>query len=414
MERVIQNLYDSHVHFLGTAEYLGGVSLSEVASLEDLRHMTFPSSCFRGGFLIAFGWNPSKLPRTLLTKENLDVLFPNHPVMFSRWDGHASWLNSQALDLIGFSDSDGLLEEADHFTALEKLPSYSNEELKEKMKTASRIFLEQGFTHLRDMTSSIPEAKALRELANAGLLPQQIELNFLIKKREDLKGLLPELVALKKISPRQVIIQGIKIFYDGTLGGENARLSGCNCAHNSQLWTEQDFKSVLNDVWKVGLEIAVHCIGDQAVDDIVQWTREVSAQGLVGRLNIEHAEFVRPETIQKMKPLHVKIHMQPCHWFGDQQWLDKNPNYKKWAFPWESLRRAQIHIQFGSDSPVAFPSAIENFRALEESSLKGVRHFDGDPIAAHQAVHGSIKGTTFFKNNVVSRVEFDGAVCFEK
>lgn len=411
------NLYDSHVHFLGTAEYLGGVALTDVRSADQLKDLVFKPTAYKGDFLTAFGWNPKNIPKEELTADILDRVFPDVPVMFSRNDGHASWLNTLALKRLGFGDRQGLLEEADHFLALERLPKRDHEALKNKLMEASQIFLSQGFTHLRDLTSSKEEALALFELSKEGRFQQFIELNFLLKNIRDLGPLLETLRDLKARAVPNVCIQGVKLFFDGTLGGGNAFVQQCQCCRDSQYWTRELYSEVLKQVWGAGFDIAVHCIGDDAVDEIVSWTREVSAQGIVGRLHLEHAEFVRSETIQKMKPLHVKVHMQPCHWFGDKEWLATKASsaLKKIAFPWESLRRAQIPIHFGSDSPVVAPSVISNYQALQQSAHDGIKKFEGDFAQFHSYSGGtSIEAETIFEDQEVRSVRINGQIVWHK
>ena len=418
MEISVRNLYDSHIHFLGTAEYLAGWQLRELKNPDDFLKMCIPESARRGDFRIGFGWDPQKIDPQLLNKETLDRCFPDFPVMLSRKDGHASWLNTLALNFLGFEHSSGLLEESEHFLALERLPAYSKYELKKKLMEAANIFLEQGFTHLRDLTSTVEEAHALNELSQEGHFIQWIELNFLVKNIEDLEKRLTELTSLRSQLAANIVPRGIKIFYDGTLGAGNAFLSACPCCRDRQYWGEDLFKEVLAKTWEQGLELSVHCIGDQAVDDIVTWTRQVSAAGKVGHLNIEHAELIRPETIQKMKPLHLRVHMQPCHWTDDRLWFSRseNANLMKWAFPWEALSKAQIPLSFGSDSPVVGPSLWHNLTALEESAKHGIRALTADPLQVHSYPHFQeiVEGESIFIDGQLKRVLVNGQTHFEK
>lgn len=418
MEIRVRNLYDSHVHFLGTAEYLAGWQLDELAKPDDFLAMRIPESARRGAFRIGFGWDPQKINAHFLNKETLDYYFPNFPVMLSRKDGHASWLNTLALQALGFENSTGVLDEGEHFLALERLPAFSKEELKNKLLEAANIFLKQGFTHLRDLTSTVEEAWALNELAEEGRFVQWIELNFLVKKMEDLEVRLAELSRLKSQLVPSILPRGIKIFYDGTLGAGNAFLSSCPCCRDSQYWSKELFKDVLVKTWGQGFEISVHCIGDQAVDDIVTWTREVSAAGNVGHLNIEHGELIRPETIQKMKPLHMRVHMQPCHWTDDCKWFARPENVKllKWAFPWESLAKAKIPLSFGSDSPVVAPSLFHNLTALADSAKHGIRAFTADPLKTHSYPHfqEAVVGESVFVEGELKSVSINGRTYFER
>ena len=162
------------------------------------------------------------------------------------------------------------------------------------------------------------------------------------------------------------------------------------------IWNEEDVKIVLREAWKNKLEVAFHALGDQASHQVVQWAREVYSEGIQGYLHLEHVEILRPETILNLKSLHVRCHLQPCHWWSDEKWLkDKIGDLFSYAFPWESLRKAQVPFSFGSDSPIEPASLFSNLRALENSATKGIKKLGKNPLDFHTyPAQDSIQGWT--------------------
>src|SRR5438552_3156350 len=99
----IPRCYDSHTHLLATGMMQKGLSLFHLKSADEVAQLKIELHHFRGDWLVGFGWDQNKWPdRKLPTRQILDQIFPDFPVAFSRADGHATWLNSKALELAGY------------------------------------------------------------------------------------------------------------------------------------------------------------------------------------------------------------------------------------------------------------------------------------------------------------------------
>ncbi|MNL44619.1 hypothetical protein D3C87_1672070 [compost metagenome] len=111
-----------------------------------------------------------------------------------------------------------------------------------------------------------------------------------------------------------------------------------------------------------------------------------------------------------MKPLHVRCHLQPCHWLSDRVWLaQKLGDLYKYAFPWEALQAAQIPMSFGCDSPIEPPSFLRNEEALRESAKAKIRKFTGDLVTCHSHPDAAYADSmTIIENGEVKEVVFNG------
>jgi hypothetical protein len=178
-------------------------------------------------------------------------------------------------------------------------------------------------------------------------------------------------------------VKGLKLFLDGALGSEGAWISQCYHGrdhHGLVLWEDLALREVLVRAWSEGLEVAVHAIGDAACDKMVDIARAVKESGTSGVLHLEHAELLRSETLQKMKTIDVRCHLQPSHWLSDRKWLEqKVGELSAHAFPWRRLQEAEIPFDFGSDSPIESASLSRTFQALRESAEAGVPRLLGSP-----------------------------------
>lgn len=413
----IPRLYDSHTHFLATGEFSSGLRLEPLNSVQDLRNIDRNNpGFFRRHWLIGFGWDERKWPADQQPHKNiLDEVFPDIPVFFARMDGHSSWLNSLALQEMGLQSEDGILTEKDHLRAWDHLPTFSKGQERAQILQACRTFNRAGFTHIRDMSCTESLWNMLCEVADAGELTLAVEENFTSHDLQDFDVILQAALYARKNERPLLRSKGVKVFYDGSLGSETALLSRpyggkAERGQGRSLWEISDLEDLMKRTWAAGLEFSVHAIGDEASHHIVQAARRISAQGAVGRLNLEHTQVLRPETIQMMKPLHVRCHLQPCHWLSDRVWLqEKLQDLYPYAFPWGALQAAQIPISFGCDSPVEPPSFWRNKVALEESSKAKIRKFTGDITVAHAHPDRNFADSyTLIEEGVVREVNFNG------
>ena len=411
----IPRLYDSHTHFLATGEFAAGLNLQQLKNVEDLQLIDKKNpNYYRQDWLIGFGWDSSGWDAPP-NKTFLDKLFPSTPVFLAKSDGHQCWVNSLALRHLGIESEDGILKEKDHLRAWEALPRMNSDQMKRQVEAASSVFNKAGFTHVRDMSCTVDLWNCLVEMSDKRDLTLAIEENFTIHEMSEAEKAIHFCREAKNNETPFVRMKGIKIFYDGSLGSETAYLSqpyrgveGGTCG--KPLWETAEVREIIRQTWIAGLEISVHCIGDQAAHDVTEVAREVSARGVGGRINLEHAQILRPETIQMMKPLHVRCHMQPCHWLSDRVWLEnKLGSIYKNVFPWEALRLAKIPVSFGCDSPIEPPSFWRNLEALEESPKAGIKKFNGNMIDCHSHPDATFCDSfSVMEDGVVRKVVFCG------
>lgn len=442
----LQNAYDSHVHFFATGELALIPQLKILRSTEDLNQIVFPSEQRKNGWVYGFGWNDTQWTNLEgLHRSTIDPLFPNEPVLLSRIDGHSSWCNTKALVDLGYMDTTtkkqtalaqelnqqysmievdaagvptGILRETAHILALQKMGDWSTTQKKAMFLRANQIFLEQGYTHVRDMTTTMEQYQFLKNLEDQKKLHINLDLNFVIEGQTHFHSLLKDLQNISDQDSRQLRVRGVKIFFDGSLGSQTAFISNAypNGKQGVALWDLKDVEEVLIHAFKNQLEVAVHTIGDEAVDQILQVAQKVSQQGIFGRLNLEHLEFCRPQSIQRMKSLHVRCHMQPAYWLSDKSWLQTlHVTQKPYFFQWEALRAAKVDLQFGSDSPIESPSVQLIQQGLQDAAAYGIPRFRGDVLLHCQSPYSDqVAGMSVCDQQGAVEVWFDQEKIFER
>ncbi len=396
MIQTIKNCYDSHIHFLAIGQVATGLQLQTLGSEADIQKIVIKPEYYRDQWIVGFGWDQNKWgDKKFPHKKTLDQVFPDTPVFLSRVDGHASWINSKAIEVLtaqgydfsknpvgGAIESDaqgptGVLFDQAHINALLMLPEFTETQNRNHIEVSQQLLNRGGFTHARDLSMNLNLWQLLSKMSEEDKLTICLDSFVTVENLGDLPRVLNEIAIMKK-NPNQFLrIHGVKLFVDGSLGSKTAFLSENYLqanTHGMMSWTNTEIKEALKTIWQNKLEAAVHTIGDQAVHEVVSAARQVSADGVLGRLHLEHVQIIRPETIQMMKPLHITCHMQPCHWLSDHNWLDQvlPENLMKNLFSWEALRKNKINFDFGSDAPIEPTSLLRNYEALQAQTRKSV------------------------------------------
>lgn len=393
----IRRCYDSHLHLLATGIYDRALGLHGLQDPETLTSASFTEAHDRGEWITSFGWDHHRFPgKKLPHRSQLDRVSSTRPVLLSRGDGHACWVNRRALELAGlwkkrsewteefrtlaeFDDDDwpsGVLYEKLMYIVYALIPSLTGEQKKAYFRRAMKLLNNAGYTHARDMECNAGHYQVLRTLEDAGEVSLYLEENFNLDTIEQLDGVLRSCLEARREPSRRLRVKGIKFYVDGALGSQGAWVSEPYAGTEARgfcTWKPDEIVELLTRTWNAGLEVSVHTLGDEAVHFMVTHARAVQATGVKGRLNLEHTELLRDETIALMQGLDVVCHLQPCHWLTDRAWLmEKQPKLWKSAFPWARLEKAGIPICFGSDTPIERPSLSDNLQAIEDLHRHGI------------------------------------------
>jgi predicted amidohydrolase YtcJ len=400
----LQNSYDSHVHWLATGQQALRLPLQGLRAPEEIRRLKVEPHNFQGEWLIGFGWDQNLWPgQEFPNRALLDELFPDKPVAFSRVDGHATWTNSEGLKRAGLLNGEklpeipggkivtdekglptGVLIDAAERLVDRLIPMPTAAEIRAFLIRGMRVFNQAGFTHIRDMTCVKEQWIEAMHLDETGILTLAVEVFFGAYDPKDFNQALAWALAAKHACTKNLRVKGVKVFCDGALGSEGALLSQCYCTGSGRglsLLTDEQIEEFIRTCWDKDLEIAIHVIGDEAAHRVALVAQKLWSSGLKGRLNLEHVELLRPETIEALRGRDVVCHMQPCHFHTDRRWLrEKLGGLYRFAFPWRALQEAEIPFFFGSDSPIEPPSLLDNLRAIEVSGGEEIPRLLGQAI----------------------------------
>jgi len=121
-------------------------------------------------------------------------------------------------------------------------------------------------------------------------------------------------------------VHGIKIFADGALGSRTAKLSVPYQGGEEGFLIHDDVKllDLLNMAAQVGKDIAVHAIGDRAIEQVVDAVARLEKRSQ--RTRIEHCQFITLDIARRAKSLGIVLSMQPNFSFESGFYRDRLPD----------------------------------------------------------------------------------------
>lgn len=400
---VIPGFNDAHAHFGPVdPDYIELRYVTDPAVITE-RVMAQVARAEKGHLIYGGHWEHEMFTtRDWPTKELIDPVSPDNPVVLRRTDGHSVLVNSYVLRNSGITrntpdpfggeimrdpltgEPTGILKES----AMELIKTgavkaeLSPDEAGEKewlgYITALKQAAEYGITSIQ-----IPGS------ADFGMYDKIMEAGFLTS-RIDIGGELtadPEKLARYEQLRQKYPISGdwirfgyLKDFMDGTLGSATAMMfepfdDEPGKTGLPQMSYEELEKRVLA-ADKRGFQIGIHAIGPKANNWILnayEKAREVNGVR-DSRHRSEHAQILIQEDILRFARLGVVASMQPTHCITDKRFAEKRigTDRSRWAYAWKSLADSGAKLAFGTDYSVEPLNPMEGlYAAVTRKDRKG-------------------------------------------
>jgi hypothetical protein len=419
---VIPGLVDCHVHMTEFGFFLQSPDLKNAHSIKEMQHrLREHASKTRGtGWILGERWDQEKFTeKRYPTRWDLDVAVPDMPVFLVRVCGHIGLANSEALRLSGITEKtvveggkieldetngqpNGILKENAMRLIWKTVPKPSLEALEEASLLASTKAVEAGLTGVHWIAESTDEIQAIMNLDSEGKLPLRVYLGVPPKLLDSRVNL--HLSA--RASNSKVKMGFVKLFADGSLGSRTAALkepySDEPSSNGLLLHPKKELYQLVLKAHKAGLQIAVHAIGDRAVESVLDAYEEALKQfpRRDHRHRVEHCSILNPELIKRMKSLGLIASVQP-HFVVSDFWLIGRVGKERarWAFPFRTLMKEGVVIISGSDCPVEKISPLLGIWAAvakrgSDESLNVKQALETYTLnAAHASLDATEKGT---------------------
>jgi predicted amidohydrolase YtcJ len=393
---VIPGFIDAHAHVLGLGVSLTELNLVGTVSAEEIVKLVAgrvkqakPGEWIRGKGWDQNDWGGAAGEKPFPTAAALDKVSPNNPVILSRIDGHALWVNSKAMkmaaqqsdlnvDVVGgkihrdrVGMPTGIFVDNAMSLILKVVPEYTREEKAAMYQRAFDECLKYGITGIHDMGIDKSDFEIYKERAERHDLPLRIYA-FARGDGELWKEMLKTGAYIDALH-YQFVLRGIKLYVDGALGSRGAALIEPynDEPENRGLITTQPetILSLTGQALEYGFQVATHAIGDRAnrivLDAYEKAMQQHPLKSINARLRIEHAQVISDEDIPRFKKLNVIPSMQPTHCTSDMYWAQARlgPDRVRGAYAWRLLLDDGNIIASGSDFPVEHPNPLAGFYA---------------------------------------------------
>ncbi len=391
---VVPGFNDAHAHF-------APVNLDYV----ELRYITDPTIITekvrekveqsRPGELIRGGhWEHEMFTdKQWPTKELIDPVSPDNPVVLSRADGHSVLVNSYVLKNSGITkdtpdpyggeiqrdpatgEPTGIFKEsAQQLIKTGAMPVQRTEEEKkqrtmEGWQAAFKMAAELGVTSIQHPGGG--DAELYSELKDKGELTCRMDVAGRLTADEEELAKYDELRINYPQEGNWIRFGYLKGFMDGTLGSATMMVyepfldEPDKTGLPQMSYEELEQKVLACD--RMGFQIGIHAIGPKANTWILNaYEKAAEVNGSRdSRHRSEHAQILIEKDIPRFAELGVVASMQPTHCITDKRFCEKRigKERSKYAYAWRSLLDSGAKIAFGTDYSVEPLNPMEGLYA---------------------------------------------------
>ncbi|WP_042146806.1 amidohydrolase [Paucisalibacillus sp. EB02] len=397
---VTPGLVDSHLHMSAIAINLLHVDVTGITSKEEMLYKikSKAMTLLPGEWLLGRGWDENLFTDGgIPTISELDYVAPHNPLFIPRVCGHAALVNRKALEVSGYhtemsipqggaivvddmtKQPTGLILESASEIFKQFIPEYSLEDLKGALRKTIQDAMQKGLTsvHTNDpgfLGGLHNTYKLFDELLNQEQLGLRSNLLIDHEYLNDLK----ESGMYTGFGNETLQIGAVKLFADGAFGRRTALLSEPYHdepnEYGEAMYSNEELYDIIRKARELSMPIAVHTIGDQALENVLNQLDKFPTVGYRDRLI--HVQALRKELIPRLAVPSRIADIQPRFVVGDFPWVEERlgPERLPLAYAWKTLINSNVICAGGSDSPVEQMDPLLGIHAAVTRKAPGDTH----------------------------------------
>jgi len=402
---LLPGFIEAHMHVFGGGAILGDFQLPSVKGEAEMRERIRVFAAAHPDAKVVFCQGAEYKARddgNVVDRHFLDSILSDRPLAFVSFDHHTMWANTILLERCGLlrgkalgpgneivMAADGLahgeLREVEAFGPVDvyagtfratlglstggepPTPPTPEERATDRAAIAAGLdwCARHGITSIHNMDGNLYTLELLREIESEGNLICRVKVPFHFKNFMK-PGELAKASLMHETYRGDWLNSGlVKAFYDGVMEGFTAFMADGYADRpefkGEPLFTQDQFNEMAIEADRRGLQIAVHSIGDGAVNEVLNGYE--AAQMANGprdsRHRVEHIEVVLPTDLPRFAELGAIASVQPPHPPAAMDFplepCKSRIGPARWhlAYAWRSLKVAGAHVVFASDWPVA-------------------------------------------------------------
>ena len=338
------------------------------------------------GWVIGFGYDDSQLDR-YPTKEDLDAVTTDYPVIIIHQSGHLNVLNSKGLEIAGYTaetkdpkggkirrvpgsqEPNGILEEIAHFTVLIRdfLPKVTTELQDNMLLKGQNLYASFGYTTAQEGRTT-PDGTAALERASESdaLILDVVSYPDILSNRK---------AATSKYHGNNYYngyrIGGVKLNLDGSPQGKTAWLTHAyhippdgedKDYHGYSSMSDEDAYKHVADAYQNNWQLMSHCNGDAAIDQYVKAISKANKEfgNDDRRIVIIHAQTAREDQVKSFVEQDIFPSFFPMHTFYWGDWHKEiiGDSLGNKISPTRTALNKGLKITIHTDAPVALPNLM--------------------------------------------------------
>lgn len=405
---VVPGFNDVHAHSVWFGLGLMETNLGSARSIEDVYRIISEAAATlaEDEWIVASGFSPLLLGGQQPDRDRLDVAAGGRPVWIKHSSGHACTVNGTALGrvakgadltapivggLVVIGDDErptGLLEENAMRLIQDIMLPYPLETIERALDLATTHYVSEGITSVTDagiaggwIGYSPREFAAYQNARDKGLLSVRMQPMMVLDALHRVPGHAsdPDSRGLdggirSGVGDDWLRLGSVKVFSDGSLLGGTAYVSeeyvGCPHNHGYLQMDPERLRSSALEAYRAGWALAVHAIGDKAIDHAIEIICEAQDTYGLNRLpnRIEHGGVVRPEQLDRIASAGIVLVPQP-HFiteFGDGMARLLGPERTALSYPAKSLLDRGVVLPGSSDRPVSNGRPLDVMQSFVE------------------------------------------------
>ena len=343
----------------------------------------FPERVEKVGWIVGFGYDDAQLAgQRHPTRDDLDRVSTELPVIIIHQSGHLGVANSKALELAGITaatedpeggvfrrragsrEPDGVAEEYAFFALLYATARNFDDVVNDAfVREGTALLASFGYTTAQEGRATAPAVRAMERVAGRG----ELAIDLVVY---------PDILEVQDIRPSRAYqdrlrIGGAKLTIDGSPQGKTAWLSrpyfvpppGQPAGYTgySAITPEVAYQAA-EKAWANGWQLLCHANGDAAIDLMIAAMEEAARKhpGVDNRPVLVHGQTLRHDQVPHLQRLGIFPSLFPMHTFYWGDWHRESvlgPDRAEDISPTGWILARGMRFGTHHDAPVALPSS---------------------------------------------------------
>lgn len=389
---IYPGLIDAHAHLYGMGLSMQEVDLSGSKSYAEVVERTrLFNEDISTDYISGRGWDQNLWEdKNFPTKEALDVVFPDTPVVLTRIDGHALLANTAAMLLTDFDENTkidggqiiwkdgeatGVFIDAAMGMIRKHKPAPTRQDQIRALQLAQENVFSYGLTTINDAGLQKDVILLIDSLQKESKYPLRIYAMISSSDPVTMDYFLEQGI----YKTDGLSVRSAKVFADGALGSRGAALREpySDDPENTGLMliSKENLTTLSKRLADANFQMNSHAIGDSANQMVLSVYKEALKDKTDARWKVEHAQILSPEHFAYFSD-NIIASVQPTHATSDMKWVEDRLGAEraKGAYAFRDILKHGKRIALGTDFPVEKVNPMFTFY-----SAIARQDFEGNP-----------------------------------